>query len=89
VAVADMPCQSGREGVRCGNGPCCCLVCARLHSTRRQCLDILETAACRYRVPPGFSVEPGEPERRQRPAITFGGPDNTMAVDGLGWLPFA
>jgi hypothetical protein len=22
------------------------------------------------------------------PAIDFGGPDNTMAVDGLGWLPF-
>src|SRR5438445_4671154 len=39
--------------------------------------------------PPGFSSNPANQSGDSEPAITFGGPDNTMAVDGLGWLPFA
>ncbi len=39
--------------------------------------------------PPGFSSNPSNQSGDSEPAITFGGPDNTMAVDGLGWLPFA
>lgn len=40
-------------------------------------------------LPPGYTTSPfpnqsGDSE----PAIDFGGPGNTMAVDGLGWLPF-
>src|SRR6266568_9653846 len=40
-------------------------------------------------LPPGFSSNPANQSGDSEPAITFGGPGNTMAVDGLGWLPFA
>jgi hypothetical protein len=40
-------------------------------------------------LPPGFSTSPPNQSGDSEPAIDFGGPDHTMAVDGLGWLPFA
>jgi hypothetical protein len=40
-------------------------------------------------LPPGFSSTPANQSGDSEPAITFGGPGNVMAVDGLGWLPFA
>src|SRR5262249_38985968 len=39
-------------------------------------------------LPPGFSSNPANQSGDSEPAITFG-PNNVMAVDGLGWLPFA
>jgi hypothetical protein len=39
--------------------------------------------------PPGFSSNPANQSGDSEPAIAFGGPGNAMAVDGLGWLPFA
>ena len=42
-----------------------------------------------FTLPPGFSSNPANQSGDSEPAITFGGPNNTMAVDGLGWLPFA
>src|SRR5512133_1435806 len=42
-----------------------------------------------FALPPGFSSNPADQSGDSEPAITFGGPDHTMAVDGLGWLPFA
>src|SRR5947199_10212685 len=42
-----------------------------------------------FTLPPGFSSSPANQSGDSEPAITFGGPNNTMAVDGLGWLPFA
>ncbi len=38
---------------------------------------------------PGVTTSPPDQSGNSEPAIDFGGPDNTMAVDGLGWLPFA
>jgi hypothetical protein len=40
-------------------------------------------------LPPGFSTSPPNQSGDSEPAIDFGGPNHTMAVDGLGWLPFA
>jgi hypothetical protein len=40
-------------------------------------------------LPPGFSSNPANQSGDSEPAIAFGGPGNAMAVDGLGWLPFA
>jgi hypothetical protein len=40
-------------------------------------------------VVPGVTTSPPGQSGDSEPAIDFGGPDNTMAVDGLGWLPFA
>jgi hypothetical protein len=40
-------------------------------------------------LPAGFSTNPPNQSGDSEPAIDFGGPDHTMAVDGLGWLPFA
>jgi len=40
-------------------------------------------------VVPGVTTSPTGQSGDSEPAIDFGGPDNTMAVDGLGWLPFA
>lgn len=40
-------------------------------------------------LPPGFSTNPPNQSGDSEPAIDFGGPNHTMAVDGLGWLPFA
>jgi hypothetical protein len=40
-------------------------------------------------LPPGVTTSPPGQSGDSEPAIDFGGPDNTMAVDGLGWLPFA
>jgi hypothetical protein len=40
-------------------------------------------------LPPGFSTSPANQSGDSEPAIDFGGPGHTMAVDGLGWLPFA
>jgi len=37
---------------------------------------------------PGITTSPPNQSGDSEPAIDFGGPDNTMAVDGLGWLPF-
>ena len=37
----------------------------------------------------GVTTSPPNQSGDSEPAIDFGGPDNTMAVDGLGWLPFA
>ena len=42
-----------------------------------------------FQLPPGFSSNPANQSGDSEPAITFGGPNNAMAVDGLGWLPFA
>jgi hypothetical protein len=42
-----------------------------------------------FTLPPGFSSNPANQSGDSEPAITFGGPDNAMAIDGLGWLPFA
>ncbi|MEP6893390.1 MAG: sialidase family protein [Gaiellaceae bacterium] len=39
-------------------------------------------------LPAGFSSSPPNQSGDSEPAIDFGGPSNTMAVDGLGWLPF-
>jgi hypothetical protein len=39
-------------------------------------------------LPPGITTSPPNQSGDSEPAIDFGGPDNTMAVDGLGWLPF-
>jgi hypothetical protein len=40
--------------------------------------------------PPGFSSNPPNQSGDSEPAIAFGGAGGrTMAVDGLGWLPFA
>ncbi len=39
-------------------------------------------------LPPGFTTSPPNQSGDSEPAIDFGGPSNTMAVDGLGWLPF-
>jgi hypothetical protein len=39
-------------------------------------------------LPPGFSTSPPSQSGDSEPAIAFG-QDGTMAVDGLGWLPFA
>src|SRR5437763_10334621 len=41
-----------------------------------------------FTLPPGFSSNPANQSGDSEPAITFG-PNNVMAVDGLGWLPFA
>jgi hypothetical protein len=38
-------------------------------------------------LPPGFSTSPPGQSGDSEPAISFG-TDGTMAVDGLGWLPF-
>jgi len=83
------PCQSGREGgsdVEMDRAAC--LVCARLHSHHGggQCLDILEHRAGAPFIgfPPGFSSNPANQSGDSEPAITFGGPDNTMA--GMGSL---
>ncbi len=38
-------------------------------------------------LPPGYSTSPPGQSGDSEPAIDFG-PGNTMAVDGLGWLPF-
>ena len=38
---------------------------------------------------PGITTSPADQSGDSEPAIDFGGPDNTMVVDGLGWLPFA
>jgi hypothetical protein len=38
---------------------------------------------------PGITTSPPNQSGDSEPAIDFGGPDDTMAVDGLGWLPFA
>jgi hypothetical protein len=40
-------------------------------------------------LPAGVSTNPPNQSGDSEPAIDFGGPDHTMAVDGLGWLPFA
>ena len=40
-------------------------------------------------VVPDVTTSPPGQSGDSEPAIDFGGPDNTMAVDGLGWLPFA
>lgn len=40
-------------------------------------------------VVPGVTTSPPGQSGDSEPAIDFGGPDNTMVVDGLGWLPFA
>lgn len=40
-------------------------------------------------LPPGVSTNPPNQSGDSEPAIDFGGPSHTMAVDGLGWLPFA
>jgi hypothetical protein len=40
-------------------------------------------------LPPGVTTNPPNQSGDSEPAIDFGGPDHTMAVDGLGWLPFA
>jgi hypothetical protein len=37
---------------------------------------------------PGITTSPPNQSGDSEPAIDFGGPGNTMAVDGLGWLPF-
>jgi hypothetical protein len=42
-----------------------------------------------FGLPPGFSTNPPNQSGDSEPAIDFGGPNHTMAVDGLGWLPFA
>jgi hypothetical protein len=42
-----------------------------------------------FTLPAGFSSNPPNQRGDSEPAIAFGGPGNTMAVDGLGWLPFA
>jgi hypothetical protein len=39
-------------------------------------------------VVPGVSTSPPGQSGDSEPAIDFGGPNDTMAVDGLGWLPF-
>jgi hypothetical protein len=39
-------------------------------------------------VVPGVTTSPPGQSGDSEPAIDFGGPNNTMAVDGLGWLPF-
>jgi hypothetical protein len=41
-----------------------------------------------FTLPPGFSSNPANQSGDSEPAIAFG-PNNAMAVDGLGWLPFA
>ena len=41
-----------------------------------------------FTLPPGFSSNPANQSGDSEPAIAFG-PNNVMAVDGLGWLPFA
>src|SRR5262249_39612522 len=41
-----------------------------------------------FTLPPGFSSNPANQSGDSEPAITFG-PNNVMALDGLGWLPFA
>ena len=38
---------------------------------------------------PGVTTSPPDQSGNSEPAIDFGGPNDTMAVDGLGWLPFA
>ena len=42
-----------------------------------------------FTLPPGFSSSPPNQSGDSEPAIDFGGPGHTMAVDGLGWIPFA
>ena len=42
-----------------------------------------------FTLPAGFSSNPPNQSGDSEPAIDFGGPGHTMAVDGLGWLPFA
>jgi hypothetical protein len=37
----------------------------------------------------GITTSPPNQSGDSEPAIDFGGPNDTMAVDGLGWLPFA
>ena len=39
-------------------------------------------------LPPGYTTSPPNQSGDSEPAIDFGGPSNTMALDGLGWLPF-
>ncbi len=39
-------------------------------------------------LPAGFTTSPPNQSGDSEPAIDFGGPGQTMAVDGLGWLPF-
>jgi hypothetical protein len=39
-------------------------------------------------LPSGVTTSPPNQSGDSEPAIDFGGPGNTMAVDGLGWLPF-
>jgi hypothetical protein len=39
-------------------------------------------------LPAGYTTSPPGQSGDSEPAIDFGGPGNTMAVDGLGWLPF-
>jgi hypothetical protein len=39
-------------------------------------------------LPAGSTTSPPNQSGDSEPAIDFGGPGNTMAVDGLGWLPF-
>jgi hypothetical protein len=42
-----------------------------------------------FQPPPGLVTSPhANQSGNSEPAIDFGGPGNTMAVDGLGWLPF-
>ena len=42
-----------------------------------------------FQPPPGLVTAPhANQSGNSEPAIDFGGPGNTMAVDGLGWLPF-
>src|SRR5919201_2226763 len=42
-----------------------------------------------FRAPSGLITAPhANQSGNSEPAIDFGGPGNTMAVDGLGWLPF-
>jgi hypothetical protein len=38
---------------------------------------------------PGVTTSPPGQSGDSEPAIAFGGPNDTMVVDGLGWLPFA
>ena len=39
-------------------------------------------------LPSGVTTSPPNQSGDSEPAIDFGGPNDTMAVDGLGWLPF-
>jgi hypothetical protein len=41
-----------------------------------------------WTTPPGITTSPPNQSGDSEPAIDFGGPNDTMAVDGLGWLPF-